>query len=586
MKLSLDLKTSLSQILTPQQIQYLKLLQLPVVQLEQHIMHEIEQNPMLDEAGAEDLFDSPDYAEAPMVDDVEMFDDKPFRDDEIDSGLEHDYFNNDPEIAKHKIDDEGDPFEFYNMVWQDDSAYTPLSGVANEDDDDYEPYQIKENTPFTEDLYGQLSLMPLSEEELLLGSQIIGNVDEDGYLRRDFSEIIDETNSVIADKNFQVQQKAYLDSNKKPENNNGDSYNPARSFLLSNESKEILENAVQFNETGSAPPLDNKFRLNGASKGLKILKPVNAETGEKVLRIIQRLDPPGIGARDIRECLLAQLEAKRELTEAEVLAIKILEETYDPFLKKHYQTIMKQLEITEDMLKDAIDAIKRLNPKPGGSDSTHEHNTVIPDFIVDRDEDTDELKISVNDSRMPVLKLNKAYEALKREARRKNFNKETRAWIRDKHEDAKFLIQAIRQRKNTMLKVMTAIAGLQEDFFRLGKSALKPMIYKDVANATGLDISTVCRIVNGKYVLTEFGTFELKFFFSEALPTDEGEDMSTTVIKDVLREVIDAEPKSKPYSDDKLSQLLKERGLNVARRTVAKYREQMKIPVARLRVEL
>jgi RNA polymerase sigma-54 factor len=187
---------------------------------------------------------------------------------------------------------------------------------------------------------------------------------------------------------------------------------------------------------------------------------------------------------------------------------------------------------------------------------------------------------------MPSLQLNKAYESLKKEAKAKKFNKETKNWIRSKHEDAKFLIQAIRQRKNTMLKVMTAIAYKQKDFFDVGSQGLKPLIYKDIAEDTGLDISTVCRIVNGKYVQTRYGTYELKYYFSESLPTDDGEDVSTTVIKQEMKKMIDNEPKDKPLSDDKLSKLLKENGYNVARRTVAKYREQMKIPVARLRRDL
>ena len=213
-------------------------------------------------------------------------------------------------------------------------------------------------------------------------------------------------------------------------------------------------------------------------------------------------------------------------------------------------------------------------------------NTVIPDFIVELDKESNELMVSLNDTKMPALKVSKAYEILKKNGKIKNFNKETKEWLRQKNEDAKFIIQAVQQRKITMMKVMTAIAYLQKDFFVEGKSALKPLIYKDVADDTNIDISTVCRIVNNKYVLTQFGTYELKFFFSESLPSIDGEDISTTVIKDSLKELIDSEPKNNPHSDELLAKLLKDKGFNVARRTVAKYREQLKIPVARLRKEL
>jgi RNA polymerase sigma-54 factor len=202
------------------------------------------------------------------------------------------------------------------------------------------------------------------------------------------------------------------------------------------------------------------------------------------------------------------------------------------------------------------------------------------------DDESDDLIITVNDNRIPQLRLNKMYEDLKKEARYRKYNKETREWLRKKYDDAKFLLQAIRQRKKTMLKVMTGIAGAQKDFFRYGESALKPLIYKDVADVTGMDVSTICRIVNGKYVQTSFGTFELRYFFSESLPSDDGEEISTRVIKQKIKELIDKEPNLKPHSDDKLTKELKKQGLNVARRTVAKYREQLRIPVARLRKEL
>lgn len=580
MKLGLDIKTSLSQTLTPQQIQYLKLLQLPIVQLEQHIKQEIEANPMLEEVEIDD-FD----LELPEANNIEGAED-PIDHSEIDiesDDYEEKYLNEDDyDIQKSKIDDESDPFEFYNMVWQDDSELKPVRHV-NDDEDDETSFQIKDNSTLSEDLIEQLKMMNLSEEELIMAAHIIGNIDEDGYLRRELKEILDEANSQIAEYNFNIQQKEYLEKNTPKPNK---ASNPALKYALDNDSVERLERANLLN-SGDLKRYENidtiRFNSNGKARLYTHLK---IEESEKLLEIIRHLDPPGIGSRTIQECLLAQLDAIQKPNAAQKLAIAILEEAYDAFLKKHYQNIIRQFGVSEDYLREALDVIRRLNPKPGGNDYQAENNTVIPDFIVESDEDKNELIISVNDSSMPSLRLNKAYEMLKREAKLKKFNKETKNWIRSKHEDAKFLIQAIRQRKNTMLKVMTAIAYKQKDFFDVGSQGLKPLIYKDIAEATGLDISTVCRIVNGKYVQTRYGTYELKYYFSESLPTDDGEDVSTTVIKEELKKMIDAEPKDKPISDDRISKLLKDKGYNVARRTVAKYREQMKIPVARLRRDL
>jgi RNA polymerase sigma-54 factor len=302
--------------------------------------------------------------------------------------------------------------------------------------------------------------------------------------------------------------------------------------------------------------------------------------------MIKLLDPPGVGSRNMQECLVAQLETLQHLNEVQYKALDILKNSFEPFTKKHFEVLMNKHNLDKDELREILEIIKKLNPKPGRGNSVSEMNTVIPDFLVELDKENNELMISLNDNKMPSLKVSKAYEILKKSGKIKNFNKETKEWLRQKNEDAKFIIQAIQQRKITMMKVMTAIAQLQRDFFIEGKSALKPLIYKDVADDTNIDISTVCRIVNNKYVLTQFGTYELKFFFSESLPSIDGEDISTTVIKDSLKDLIDSEPKNNPHSDEHLAQLLKDMGFNVARRTVAKYREQLKIPVARLRKEL
>lgn len=556
MKLGLGIKTTLTQTLTPQQIQYLKLLQLPVLQLEQQVMQELEQNPMLDEAGYEDGIQSSDLE----ISDTPEFE-NPAIETEADLAFETEDF---PEVPQSKmIDDSGDPFEFYKLIWQDESEHSSYS--KQNDFEDEEPFQIRDNTTLIEDLTQQVRMLDLTNEEFLIATHILGNVDNDGYLRRNLSEIVIEVNTSIAEGNL----AKINEYKKKNQVHNNSKENPARQFALFN------------NIAIETSPKYDKYESE-----LDLLNEVTEEQAEKILKIIQNLEPPGIASRTVPECLIAQCRAIPKNNAAKKLALEILENAYDAFSKKHYHIIKKQFEVGDDYLREAIEVIRRLNPKPGGIDTSSGTNTVIPDFIIDKDEETGELLVTVNDSRIPVLKLSQAYEKLKKEARFKHFNKETKEWLKTKYEDAKFLIQAIRQRKNTMLKVMTAIAGRQREFFDKGRSALKPLIYKDISDETGLDISTVCRIVNGKYVQTQFGTFELKFFFSESLPNEDGEEISTSVIKQIIKEIIDNEPKDKPYSDDKIAEELKNRGYLIARRTVAKYREQLKLPVARLRKEI
>ncbi len=567
MKLSLDLRTTLTQTLTPQQIQYLKLLQLPLVQLEQQVRQEIEQNPMLEEDGIE------------LDEDIDIFSQQTAETGEEEEE-KYDFSEVKDDLAAREFlqDKDGDPFEFYKLIWQDDSDYQTSSKKNNDDGDDFEPFQIKDNSTFSDDLLTQLHMHNLTEEENILGEQILGNLDSDGYLRRSLVDVVTDANAVISELNLAMERR--LKAEKKSAKTQ-DNYNPAREYALS---REISEQFGDYSSEVMYP--DNEESKTKGSAEIKPLHPVSVIQAEEILKIIQTLDPPGIGSRNLRECLLAQLKVIPKKNAAQKLAFEIIDNTYDALTMKHYHIIKKQLEVDDDYLREALEVIRKLNPKPGGGDFQDDTNTVIPDFVIERDPKTDELLITVNDSRLPQLQVNKAYEKLKKEARYRHFNKQTKEWIRNKYEDAKFLIQAIRQRKNTMLKVMTAIAYLQHDFFYEGSSGLKPLIYKNVAEETGLDISTVCRIVNGKYVQTDFGTFELKYFFSESLPNEEGEEVSTTVIKEIIRDIIKSESKKKPYSDDKISKELKKRGHNVARRTVAKYREQMRIPVARLRKEL
>lgn len=677
MKFGLELRTALGQTLTPQQIQYLKLLQMPVLQLESQVRQEIELNPMLEDAedytigdlsfDSDDQYD--DYKYNNEIEEVRIdkkenlssyenynYEDN-YNENKVATNYESDgyddLYSNETRYQEKEIDDKLEPFEFHKMLWDGGEEY---GQNYNNNDDDNEPFQIKDNSSLTNDLTQQLTMLNLTKEELFLGEQIIGNIDDDGYLRRDLFNIVEETNDLIKEINFEAYYKDYQKRNEKvdnfvfeiavdvdneePEtiasssiNDNqnslanlgiGNKYyqefahlfnkskeqtivnktkkvdfgemdeNPALKYALSPESAKTLKE-VYNSKPEIIEKLESKINVNSIKKiesystdetSPILLKEITIEDAEKILKHIQNLEPAGIGSRSIQECLLAQLNAIINPNPSQILAKDILEDHYDAFAKKHYTIIVKAYGINEDVLRDVIDEIKRLNPRPGGGDYQSEMNTVIPDFTIDIEDKTNEIIITVNDSRLPALKLSKAYQNMKKEAKFKLYNKETRDWIRNKYEDAKFLIQALRQRKNTMLKVMTSIAGLQKDFFTIGPSSLKPLIYKDVAEDTGLDISTVCRIVNGKYVQTDFGTFELKYYFSESLPTDEGEEVSTRVIKQILKEIIDTENKTKPFSDDKLSKYLKKRGYNVARRTVAKYREQLKIPVARLRKEI
>ncbi len=615
MQLSLKMKTGLSQTLTPQQIQYLKLLQLPLVQLEQHVRQEIEQNPLLDEYEG-DAITAADSNDAPA--EAEMYNHETHFSNE--EKFANDDVANKERFAEPRdlIDDKVDPFEFYKMIWQDDSDTPGKGNKQHGEDDDFEPFQIRDSISFIDEIKNQLAIFNLSEELEILVDLVLGYINRAGYLVKDDvsqkydaeisnydkyedlsieEEITERANDEIFDLNLKIKEAEMRELEKQ---NAILDKNPARRLAVSQEVRDIIDKNLYgkeiFYEDEESPYLHK----------------VTIDDTEKVIKLIQRLDPPGIASRSIRECLMVQLEVIPNKSDIQQLAYDILQSAYEAFSMKHYHLITKQFEIDEDTLKLAIDEIKKLNPKPAGFETAHELNTVTPDFLVGKDEKTDELIVIVNDSRLPTLKVNDAYNKIRQDAKYKktkrdeaesqiknlptpdefgpnkslNINREAINWIRSKYEDAKFLIQAIKQRKTTMLKVMTAIAYRQKDFFDVGSQGLKPLIYKDVSDDTGLDISTICRIVNGKFVQTEYGTFELKYFFSESLMNDDGEEVSTRVIKEILRDAIDGENKDKPYSDEKLSEVLKEQGYNVARRTVAKYREQMNIPVARLRKEL
>lgn len=541
MKLGLSLQTSLHQSLTPQQIQYLKMLQLQVLQLEQHVRIELENNPMLEE--------TPEFEpQAPGEDRVTGDTEGPAESNAYEApppGMDTPIKERRTESIEAATEfDPKDAFEFYKLIWGEDPTSGHSSDTRMNDEDNDEPvFQFREVQTMDQDLLEQMRYLPVTMEERLFGDYIIGNIDDDGYLRRTLDELIKETNDKFAEHNLALHSAT--------------TYGKVNAYV-----RDLIEDVD------------------------RPLSPLNMRQAESILRMVQSLDPPGIASRSVQECLLSQLRAVEKTNAAQKLAILILSKTYDAFAMKHYHVIERQLDVTEDYLREAIEVIRRLTPRPGGGTIGPEVNTVTPDFSVQPTEDLSDFLITVNDSRLPTLRVSKAYENLKKEARYHKFNKETREWLRKKYEDAKFLMQAIRQRKSTMLRVITAIVGLQDEFFRYGPEHLKPLIYRDVSEITGLDISTICRIVNGKYVLTTFGTFELKYFFSEALVSDEGEEISTRVIKQKIKELIGVESKHKPLSDDKLGKDLKKLGYNVARRTVAKYREQLRIPVARLRREL
>ncbi len=304
---------------------------------------------------------------------------------------------------------------------------------------------------------------------------------------------------------------------------------------------------------------------------------VDKETVEKVLKTIQRFDPSGIGARTLQECLLIQMQEKQPDNK---IAIEILKENFDDFTNKRYEKIAKKMNISLDDIRLAIEEITKLNPKPGEGYVLFHQNVIVPDLVVERDNEGG-FRVIMNDWNIPHLRINNSYKKLLLD--KKNSSKETRDYIRQSLESARWLINSIHQRRATILRVMETIIEKQRDFFEFGKEHLKPMILKDIAEEIGMDISTISRVTNGKYVQTEYGVFELKYFFSERIKSDVGEDVSNKIIKNLIKEIIEKEDPNKPLNDQRIAVMLKAKGFNVARRTVAKYREQMMIPVSRLR---
>ena len=498
--LNLHQKQSLQQKLSPQQIQYIKLLQLPTLALEQRIKAELESNPLLEEGLDEEegKNEESEETESPEA-----------------SGEENAEAAEAPEEPSK--DDDYDWEEFINTS---DDLYGYKARVDHSDEEDDRELPMPARMSMTEHLSDQLSFLDLDETERLIAEQVIGSVDEDGYLRRPLESIIDD---------------------------------------------------IMFNH------------------GLMLTE----EDVERILQRIQQLDPVGIASRDLKECLLVQLYSLPEETPGHDVAIRMLEKAYKAFTMKHFDAIMKKLDITGGDLKLAFDLIQRLNPKPGEGEFTAAQNYITPDFTVVYDDG--DFYISLNNGNTPQLRISRQYRQMlhkisadkkRREANKSGIDSETRQFLRGKLESARWFINSINQRRQTMMKVMRAIVEIQEEFFKFGEGYLKPMILKDVAEKILMDISTVSRVVNGKYVQTEFGVYELKYYFSEGLTTDSGEEISNKEVKAIIESIIGGEEKRKPLSDQKIAQMLEGKGFKIARRTVTKYREQLGIPVARLRKEI
>ncbi len=464
---------SLQQKLSPQQIQMIKLLELPTVMLEQRIKQEIEDNILLEEDAK-----SEEAREDPQQISVEEY-------------LKED----DTPLYKSRI----------NNFSKDDKHRTPI---------------LTEGRSLQEFLVEQLGFRSLSERQMRLAIYIVGSIDEDGYLRRDLESIADDI-----------------------------------AFTLGIES--------------------------------------TAQELEALLKIIHQLEPAGVGARTLQECLLLQIGQMSITTRSRRLARKILTSHFDEFVKKHYERLMARLQVTEDDFRDAIDEIRHLSPKPGnlhiegGADNTP---YIIPDFILEYNDG--EFNLSLNSYNVPDVRINRRYVDMMREmvstdGRVKEADRETVQFVKGKIDSAKWFISAIKQRHDTLMRCMQTILEYQSEYFKDGdKSKLRPMILKDIADRTELDVSTISRVVNSKYVQTQFGIILLKSLFSEAMQTDTGEEVSSYEIKNILQQCIDDENKRHPLTDEVLMDILNQKGYRIARRTVAKYREMLNIPVARLRKQI
>ena len=475
MALKQSLQQRLLQKLSPQQIQLMKMLQLPTVELEKRIKEELEINPALDEG--EEQVSEDEFTE--------------------------------------EADDKRDDFNFQDYTNDETPSYKTQSNNFSKGQEVHQK-PLSFGDSLSERLLKQIDLKIKNENQKKIAEHIIGNLDESGYLRRELFNIVDD---------LAFSQNIFADE----------------------------------------------------------------EELEQILAEVQDLEPHGVGARDLKECLLIQLRKKNK-TIAIKTAEVILEKCFESFTKKHYAKISKKLDINNDAIKDAIAEIVKLNPKPGNSliDSQSDIQQITPDFTLIDNDGT--LSVELNQRNSPQLRVSNDYiEMIKgfQQGAKNKRDKDAILFIKQKVDAAKWFIDAVKQRQNTLLITMKAIISFQKEFFLSGdEKKLKPMILKDIASIVSMDISTISRVANSKHVSTPYGTFSLKYFFSESLTTDSGEEVSTREVKTILNEAINKEDKSKPLTDEKLASLLKEKGYLIARRTVAKYREQLNIPVARLRKEL
>lgn len=480
----LQLQQKLQQKLTPQQILQIKLLEYTSLELEEKILQELEENPALEEGAA---LSDPETSGS----EEDNIEDEGFTSDDLSLG---DYLNDD-EIPSYKL------------------------AERQNNEDHSETFVMGGRESFHEDLVRQLHLAELTDIQFKVGEYIIGNIDEDGYLRRDLTAILDDL---------------------------------------------LFQADIDY----------------------------TMEELKEVLSVIQDFDPAGVGAIDLRECLMLQL-MRKEPTPSINVAKKILERSFNEFTRKHYDKIALRHKTTEEELKDAIHEITLLNPKPGNAVNDGQHTEVFhitPDFIVETIDE--EVFVALNNGNIPELHVSRAYSEMLQDysGNKVNRSKDSKAavqFVKQKLDAAKWFIEALRQRQSTLMETMHALVDIQRRFFITGdESDLRPMILKDIADRTTLDISTISRVSSSKYVQTNYGVFPLKYFFSDGMQTDSGEEVSTREIKNILRESIEAEEKKVPLTDEKLCEILNEKGYPLARRTVAKYREALGIPVARLRKEI
>ncbi len=477
--LSLQQQLKLGLKLTPQQVQYLKLLQLPTLSLEQRVKLELEQNPMLE-----------------LGDDLELTQDQEA-----------------PEAASDQIEGERDErdddrYTLDDYLHDDNAGFKSPESVPRDDEDDYEA-PLPATVPLTERLMTQFGMLDVDHDDVLLAVEILGNVDEDGYLRRDLDLIVQDLN-------------------------------------------------------------------------LSLNLSLSSQQAERVLHLVQSLEPAGVAARSLPECLAAQLRTGSYPAALRELALRIVTQHFEDFRQKRYDTLLKHLHVTSDTLKKAIELIQHLNPKPGEGEFSAQENYVTPDFIVTKDRG--DFLVILNDRNIPPLRINAAYKQLVA-PKGKKVPQDAKDFVRKKFEAAKWFIASIHQRRETLLRVMRAIVERQRQWFEEGE-VLKPMIYKDVAEVVGVDISTISRVVNSKYVQTEWGVFQLRHFFTSGLASESGEDISNSTVKQKIRDLIEAEDPKNPLNDDAIGKILNGDGIHIARRTVAKYREALGIPIARLRVKI